>query len=173
MGKEMSAHEQYMRVALDQAKEAQECGEFPVGAVIVHRGQIVASGQRLHTGGDGSEVNEMDHAEIVALRKLLALSTKIPLGEVTLYSTMEPCLMCFSTMILSGVRSVVYAYEDVMGGGTNLPLQRLRPLYADMDITIVPDVLRGESLALFQGFFLRPGNQYLKDSLLANYTLSQ
>jgi tRNA(adenine34) deaminase len=162
-----------MNIALGQAKEAHERGEFPVGTVIVYQDQIIASGQRKHTGGDGSQVNEMDHAEIVALRNVLTLDELIPLGEATLYSTMEPCLMCFSTMILSGIRSVVYAYEDVMGGGTNLPLDRLRPLYADMDVTIVPAVLRDESLELFRAFFANPGNQYWKDSLLASYTLSQ
>ncbi len=167
------AHEHHMRIALDQAREALEEGEFPVGAVIVHDGQVVASGQRLHTGGGGSTVNEMDHAEIVALRNVLALDVPVPLAEVTIYSTMEPCLMCFSTMILSGIRNFVYGYEDVMGGGTNLPLYRLRPLYADMEVSIVSHILRTESLEMFRAFFANPENQYWKKSLLANYTLSQ
>lgn len=166
-------HEHYMRIALAQAKGALEEGEFPVGAVLVHEGHVVASGQRCHTGGAGSIVNEMDHAEIVALRNVLALDTPVPLAEVTIYSTMEPCLMCFSTMILSGIRNFVYGYEDVMGGGTNLPLHRLRPLYADMEVSIVSHILRTESLAMFRAFFANPENQYWKDSLLANYTLSQ
>ncbi len=81
--------------------------------------------------------------------------------------------MCFSTMILSGIRNFVYGYEDVMGGGTNLPLYRLRPLYADMEVSIVSHILRTESLEMFRAFFANPENQYWKKSLLANYTLSQ
>ena len=98
---------------------------------------------------------------------------EIPLAEITVYSTMEPCLMCYSTMILNGIRKIVYAYEDVMGGGTNLPLQQLNPLYRDMNVELVPDVLRERSLSLFKRFFLNPANNYWKDSLLSSYTLSQ
>ena len=46
--------------------------------------------------------------------------------------------MCFSTLILSGIRTIVYGYEDVMGGGTRLNLDELPPLYADMKVTVVP-----------------------------------
>jgi tRNA(adenine34) deaminase len=81
--------------------------------------------------------------------------------------------MCFSTLILNGIRKIVYAYEDVMGGGTNLPLVALNPLYAAMKIEVVPAVLRQESLALFQQFFSNPDNPYWKGSLLATYTLDQ
>ena len=60
-----------------------------------------------------------------------------------------------------------------MGGGTNLPLTRLNPLYAAMEIEVVAAVLRQESLALFQQFFRNPDNPYWKGSLLARYTLEQ
>ena len=80
--------------------------------------------------------------------------------------------MCYSTMILNGIRNIVYAYEDVMGGGTNLPLESLKPLYAKMNVNITPHVLREQSLDLFKKFFSNPENLYWKDSLLANYTLN-
>lgn len=79
--------------------------------------------------------------------------------------------MCYSTLLLSGVRSFVWAYEDVMGGGTNLALQQLNPLYQAMQVQLVGGVLRQESLALFQQFF--QGHDYWQDSLLARYTLDQ
>lgn len=166
-------HQKYMQIALGQAREALEQGEFPVGAVLVHGDTVVASGQRLHTKGWDVAVNEIDHAEIVALRKYLSQDTAADMAELVVYSTMEPCLMCFSTMILNGIRNIVYAYEDVMGGGSNLPLKQLNPLYAEMEITVTPNVLREQSLALFQQFFSNPDNMYWKDSLLANYTLKQ
>ncbi len=165
-------HEKYMQIALDQAKEALALGEFPVGAVFVYEGTVIASGQRSHSRGLDT-VNEIDHAEMLALRKYLASDTKINAAELVVYSTMEPCLMCYSTMILNGIRNIVYAYEDVMGGGSNLPLKQLNPLYAAMEISITPHILRQQSLALFKDFFSNPDNPYWKDSLLANYTLSQ
>ena len=79
--------------------------------------------------------------------------------------------MCYSTLLLSGIRRFVWAYEDVMGGGTGLDLQRLTPLYRDMQVELVASVLRQESLALFQQFFRK--YDYWQDSLLASYTLSQ
>jgi len=169
----MNNHEEYMRIALEQAKEALALGEFPVGAVFVHEGKVVVSGKRAHTHEQKETVNEIDHAEILALRSLLSLETTFAAQEVTVYSTMEPCLMCYSTMILNGIRNIVYAYEDVMGGGTNLPLDSLNPLYKEMKVNIVPYVLRKQSLELFQQFFSNSENLYWKDSLLANYTLQQ
>ena len=169
----MKNHEKYMTLALEQAREALAAGEFPVGAVFVHKDQVVASGRRLHSGERTGAVNEIDHAEILGLRDFLDQANDIPMEEVVVYSTMEPCLMCYSTMILNGVRTIVYGYEDVMGGGTNLPLDRLNPLYKEMEITVIPHVLRRQSLDLFQQFFADPENPYWKDSLLANYTLSQ
>ena len=169
----MKKHEKYMQIAMIQASEALDQGEFPVGTVFVHRDQIVASGKRLHTREQTESVNEIDHAEILALRDFLGKEADIPLDEIVVYATMEPCLMCYSTMILNGIRNIVYGYEDVMGGGTNLPLGQLRPLYAEMKVSVVPNVLRQQSLELFQRFFANPENRYWKDSLLANYTLSQ
>ncbi len=166
-------HQKYMQIALRQAREALEQGEFPVGAIIVHGDTVVTSGQRLHTQGLDAAVNEIDHAEVVALRKYLSQNTAVDMTELVVYSTMEPCLMCYSTMILNGIRNIVYAYEDVMGGGSNLPLKQLNPLYSAMEITVTPHVLREQSLTLFQQFFSNPDNMYWKDSLLANYTLKQ
>lgn len=167
----MEDHKEYMQLALQHAAKSLEKGEFPVGCIIVREGQVVSTAGRIHTQGN---VTEMDHTEIIALRSLLEKEDAASdLSDVTVYSTMEPCLMCFSTLILNGVRKIVFGYEDVMGGGTNLPLKELNPLYNKMKIELVPGVCRSESLRLFQEFFKRPDNNYWKDSLLARYTLEQ
>ncbi|MDR2550407.1 MAG: nucleoside deaminase [Desulfobulbus sp.] len=165
----MSEHERWMRVALDEARQALAAGEFPVGCVMVAGGRIVAQGRRRNSA-EGSR-NEIDHAEVVTLRQLSADQPRLDLGTVTVYSTLEPCLMCYATMLLSGIRTFVWAYEDVMGGGANLPLHMLNTLYAQMRVHLLDQVLREESLRLFQQFF-RTGT-YWQDSLLARYTLAQ
>jgi len=166
----MREHEILMLLALAEAEAALAQGEFPVGCVLVHKGKVIASGKRANSSG---RVNEIDHAEMLALRSFLDAESGVAPEEVAVYATMEPCLMCFSALILNGIRKIVYAYEDVMGGGTNLPLTRLNPLYAAMEIEVVAAVLRQESLALFQQFFSNPDNPYWRDSLLATYTLQQ
>lgn len=159
-----------MGLALAEASQALQLGEFPVGCVIIDGDSLVASGKRLNSKG---QVNELDHAEIQALKQLYERHPAIDRSTLTVYSTMEPCLMCTATLIVSGIQRVVYGYEDAMGGGTNLPLGQLAPLYSKHPFTVVGGVRRRESLALFQQFFRDPHCAYLSDSYLAHYTLSQ
>lgn len=159
-----------MAAALEQARQALDAGEFPVGCVMVHEEEIIARGGREHSAG---EVNELDHAEIVALRNLLADHPDLDRSQVVVYSSLEPCLMCYASLLLNGIRTIVYGYEDIMGGGCNLELRRLNILYREMDVTVVGDVMRQESLALFKTFFNNPDNCYWSDSPLSHYTLAQ
>lgn len=160
-----------MEKALQQAEAALKKGDFPVGCVIADAEKVIAAG--LRRGTRGTAANEIDHAEIVALRALWERGCPVNADDLTIYCTMEPCLMCFGAIVLSGIRRIVYAYEDVMGGGTGCDLSLLAPLYRSAGITIVPHVLREKSLVLFQAFFRDPAHKYWKDSLLARYTLEQ
>lgn len=158
-----------MAAAVEEARLALVEGEFPVGCVMAQGERILTRGRRQKSGGP--RPSELDHAEILTLHSLLDQYPDIELAEVTVYSTLEPCLMCYATMLLSGIRRFVWAYEDVMGGGVNLPLASMHPLYQDMRVNLRGGVLRRESLALFQEYF-RTG-AYWRDSLLARYTLEQ
>ena len=164
-------HEYFMKKALELAEDALARGEFPVGCVMVHREKILVTGAR--KGTTGNDRNELDHAEMVALRRLIELDGPINHGDVTVFCTMEPCLMCYAALILAGIGNIVYAYEDVMGGGSACELSRLKPLYKNSPITVVADVMRTESLQLFQAYFSNPANSYWKNGLLAEYTLAQ
>jgi len=171
----MKTHERFMKMALVEARDALGRNEFPVGCLLVADGEVVAQGSRQNSRFFDSQqsANELDHAEIVALRNLIDQAPDTERRKITVYSTMEPCLMCFSTLILNNLHKIVYAYEDVMGGGSDLPLHLLRPLYRQKEVTVIPGVLRSESLDLFKKFFASPDNNYWQDSLLAKYTLEQ
>ncbi len=166
-------HEYYMGLALEQAQKAFDRGEFPVGCVIVQTGKVIASGIRQGTTPDKLFFSEIDHAEIRALKHLETIDTQFEPEKSTLFCTMEPCLMCFGAIILSGIKKIVYAYEDPMGGGTMCDLEKLPPLYKKCGIDVVSGVLRQKSLDLFYDFFNKETNLYWKHSYLEEYTLEQ
>lgn len=159
----------FMEKALEEAEQALAAGEFPVGCILATADRVVASGAR--TGTRGQRPNEVDHAEILALRRLVALDEAIDPSHVTAYTTMEPCLMCYGALILSRIGRVVWAYEDVMGGGTGCDLSALPALYRNSAIVVVPGFLRDRSRALFRRFFSQPQNDYWRGSLLAAHAL--
>lgn len=167
----MNIHDDHMKEALQEARKALEAGEFPVGCVMVHDGEVISRGRRINSIPPAE--NEMDHAEIVALRYIYNRHPEIDRSNITVYSTMEPCLMCYVTLLLNGIRKIIYAYEDIMGGGTNLDLSALYPLYNEMSVEIIPHVMRKESLELFRTFFADESKTYWQESPLARYTLEQ
>jgi tRNA(adenine34) deaminase len=142
-----------------------------VGCIIADEDAILAKSYRIHSGGDSP--NETDHAEMNALRRLPRDELEKKNSPLTVFSTMEPCLMCFGALLINGIHNIVYAYEDVMGGGTGINLADLSPLYNTQKVNIVSNILREESLNLFKTFFKNPENPYWKESLLARYTLNQ
>jgi tRNA(adenine34) deaminase len=166
-------YEYYMGFALEQAQKAFDQGEFPVGCVIVQDKRVIASGARQGTAHANSFCSEIDHAEIRALKHLETNDIQFVPEKSILFCTMEPCLMCFSAIILSGIKKIVYAYEDPMGGGTSCDLKNFPPLYRNCKIDIVPGVLRQKSLAFFYDFFNKEDNLYWKNSYLEKYTLAQ
>ena len=164
-------YDYFMKKALREAQAALVAGEFPVGCVLVHDKKILVSGSRKGTTGDCP--NEVDHAEMIALRRLFRLGLTINLREVTVFSTLEPCLMCLGALMISDIGNLVFAYEDAMGGGTRCDVAKLPPLYQSNQMEITSGILRDESLKLLKTFFSEPKNTYLRGSLLATYTLNQ
>lgn len=158
-----------MGCALKLAEKALGEGEFPVGCIISLDGEILVETGR--KGSDGKLPSEITHAEILALQNF---EKKIPpekRSRCCLYSTMEPCLMCYAATLLAGIGRIVWAYEDVMGGGTSCANLALAPLYTERKPEIVARFRRNESLALFKRFFANPRTPYWQESLLARYTL--
>jgi len=161
----------FMGKALELAREALADGEFPVGCILVYDGAVIVSGKRI--GSRRNPPSEIAHAEMLALGQLEELDAGIDRSAVSLYCTLEPCLMCLGATVLSRIGRLVYAYEDVMGGAAACQIELLSPLYREHRLEIVPHVRRNRSLALFQAFFRHPDNAYWRDSLLCRYTLAQ
>lgn len=119
----------------NQAWEAFQEGSRPIGAVVVNEnGDIVSKGKSSTLNElSGSVVfhNELAHAEVNALLKLdNRIHEKVT--AYTLYSTLEPCPLCFGAFYMSGIRNLKYAAKDKYGGSTNLkdttPYLSLKPI---------------------------------------------
>ena len=137
-----------MRLALVEARTALHLGEVPVGAVLVRRGEVVASGfnQPIHTQDPTA------HAEIVALRGAARTLRNYRLSGTTLYVTLEPCLMCVGALVSARVSTVVYGAPEPKWGALHSILDATT-LRTNHRFEIVGGILEDECRALVVEFF--------------------
>ena len=141
--------EQFMRLALVEARRAAEAGEVPVGAVIALEGRIIASAaNRTITNGDPTA-----HAEIVALRAAAKEISNYRLTGTTLYVTMEPCAMCAGALVHARVARLVYGCDDPKVGAVRGELRVLDHPMLNHRVEVTSGVLADECASLLRGFF--------------------
>lgn len=98
----------FMREALKSAQLARELGEVPIGAVLVHAGQIIGQGYNLRE----TSQDPTTHAEMIAIRQGAAQLGSWRLLDCTLYVTLEPCVMCMGAIILARIPRLVFGCRD-------------------------------------------------------------
>ena len=107
-----SDDEKFMALALEEAARAAELGEVPIGAVVVHDGEVIArAGNRRETDADPAA-----HAEFSALMEASRVLGRWRLTGCTVYVTLEPCLMCAGLMVNSRIDRCVFGAPDPKGG---------------------------------------------------------
>jgi tRNA(adenine34) deaminase len=112
------------QVCFEEAWDAYCNGSIPIGATLVNgNNEIISRGRnRIHeTTAPGRQTcsNKLAHAEINVLLQLDNEAIKIG-SDWTLYTTTEPCVLCFGAIVMAGVRKVIYAAKDPLAGGANL-----------------------------------------------------
>lgn len=134
-----------MKEALREARRALARGDRPVGAVLVRAGTIVArSASRAVL-----EHDRLRHAEMEVLHVAAALLLQESV-EWTLYSTLEPCVMCLGAIAAAGVQRVVFGLEDRWAGATRL--LATHPYLQGHIAEVRGGVLRQESLEIYRRF---------------------
>lgn len=109
----MNVDEQFMALALDQAALARDHGEVPVGAVLVDsKGAVVAKGYNQPI----SACDPSGHAEIVVLREAGRVCGNYRFPDMTLYVTIEPCMMCVGALIHARIARVVIGAREPRSG---------------------------------------------------------
>lgn len=141
--------EAFMREALKEAKKAFERDEVPVGAVLVHKGKIIARGHnQVELLQDATA-----HAELVCLSAGAEAIGNWRLLDTTLYCTLEPCCMCAGALLSSRVSRLVWGAPDLRVGANGSWIDLFSHQHPIHEIEIVPRVLEAESADLMRAFF--------------------
>lgn len=139
----------YMSEALKEAAKAFEADEVPVGAVIVHKSQIIA---RAH-----NQIKLLKdptaHAEMIAITQAAAHLKNERLLGCALYVTIEPCAMCAGAMVLARISRLIYGAEDPRTGACGSVFNIAHNHILNHKITITAGVLREEAGSLLKEFF--------------------
>ena len=142
-------HEFYMQRCIELAALAQADGEVPVGAVVVHNGEIIAEGynQPISTHDPSA------HAEMIALRKAAQHLENYRLADVTLYVTLEPCPMCAGLMVHARVNTLVFGTHDPRTGSAGSAFDLLNGEKLNHRVECISGVLQEECSLQLKEFF--------------------
>lgn len=139
----------WMRHALTLAQRAWDEGEVPVGAVLVHHGQVIGEGWNRPIGHHDPTA----HAEIMAIRQGGKVIENYRLIDTTLYVTLEPCVMCAGAMVHGRVGRLVFGARDAKTGAAGSLMDVLGHPGMNHQVKIEQGILAEECAALLSDFF--------------------
>jgi tRNA(adenine34) deaminase len=141
--------EYFMRLALREAERALEHDDVPIGAVLVHEGEVLAAARNeRELRGDPTA-----HAEVLALREASARLGTWRLLDTVLYVTLEPCAMCAGAIVLARVPRVVYAAEDPKAGAAGSVVDVLAEPRLNHRPSVDRGLLASEAADMLRAFF--------------------
>lgn len=144
-----AVEEKLMSEAIRLARRAAEAGEVPVGAVIVHGGQVVARAHnQVETLHDATA-----HAEMIAITQAAEALENWRLEGAEIYVTLEPCPMCAGALVNSRVSRIVYGADDPIAGACGSVFNIVNEKRLNHRIPVVKGVLSGPCGELLKSFF--------------------
>jgi len=144
-------HQDWMRLALIQAELAFERGEVPIGAIVVHKGEVIASAYNEKE----QRKDPTAHAEVIAIQRAAEVLGSWRLTDAILYVTLEPCPMCAGAIIQSRLKRIVYGCADLKGGATGSVMNVLDYTLWNHRVDVVAGVLEEECSEILKLFFRR------------------
>jgi tRNA(adenine34) deaminase len=149
--KTISGHgrQEFMEMALEEARRGLAAGEVPIGAVIVVDGGVIARAFNQPV----STFDPTAHAELLALRQAGKAAGNYRLNGATLYVTVEPCLMCVGALVHARVREVVYGAAEPKTGALVSAVRGLELPGLNHQFDVVGGVCEDECRELMQAFF--------------------
>jgi tRNA(adenine34) deaminase len=141
----------FMKLAIEQAKIAEENGDVPIGAVIVYQNQIIGKAYNQR-----EQLNDPTaHAEIIALTQAAAALESWRLNGCTIYVTLEPCPMCAGALVLSRMDRLVYGCDDPKTGACKSLYNIVQDERLNHRLEVTSGVLAEDCSKLLQDFFQR------------------
>jgi tRNA(adenine34) deaminase len=140
----------YMDLALREARRALEHDDVPIGAVVVHDGEIIGAG---HNERELRE-DPTAHAEVLALRAAAAALGSWRVLESTLYVTLEPCAMCAGAIVLARIPRVVFGCPDPKAGAAGSVLDILAEPRLNHRPLVLGGVRSEDCANLLRAFFV-------------------
>jgi tRNA(adenine34) deaminase len=141
--------EYFMRLALREAERALEHGDVPIGCVVIHEGEVIASApNERELRGDPTA-----HAEILAMREASERLGGWRLLDTVLYVTLEPCAMCAGAIVLGRVPRVIYGATDPKAGAAGSVFDILDEPRLNHRPELAGGLLAEDSTALLREFF--------------------
>jgi tRNA(adenine34) deaminase len=141
--------EYFMRLALREAERALEHDDVPIGAVVVHEGEVIGAGRNERE----LRQDPTAHAEMIALREASRALSSWRLMDAVLYVTLEPCAMCAGAIVLARVSRVVFGATDPKTGAAGSVLDVLGEPRLNHRPEVAGGLLADEAAALLQDFF--------------------
>jgi tRNA(adenine34) deaminase len=144
-----TSDEEFMKEALELARQAELAGEVPVGAVVVLNGEVIGRGRNAPV-----ELHDPSaHAEMIALREAASAIGNYRVEKATIYSTLEPCAMCAGALVAARVARLVFGARDLRFGGVRSKFRIADSELLNHRVEIVEGVMGAECGELMQRFF--------------------
>jgi tRNA(adenine34) deaminase len=146
---DIKCDKKYMKMALEEAEEAGQRGEVPVGAILLKGDQVLAK--------DHNRCIELSdptaHAEILVLRKGGEILKNYRLNDTVMYVTAEPCPMCVSAMVHSRISRLVFGALEPKFGAVESKFKLLDDNGLNHKVKVDRGILEKECVQILKGFF--------------------
>ena len=143
-------HEQWMNVALREAQRAYDANEVPVGAIVVHHGEIIGRGY--------NQIEQLQdptaHAEMIAITAAANHLGSRRLENCTMYVTLEPCPMCAGAIVLARIPTLVFGPYDPKAGACGTLYDIVEDRRLNHTVHVVGGICDKDSEELLKRFFV-------------------
>jgi tRNA(adenine34) deaminase len=145
----IAEHEDFMQLAISEAKKAEQNGDVPIGCVIAKDGKVIA------TGYNRVEIdkNSLHHAEMIAINQAIKTIGYKHLHESALYVTLEPCPMCAGALVMARIPLLVYGAKDPKAGASHSLFSITSDERLNHRCQVISGVLEAECSKLLSDFF--------------------